>query len=159
MLCHIICEIPQSAQQPSESLKTHLFSAYSMFSTLGVSYVMRYTNLSYLLTYLAYLLWSCVFCLLLWHCWLGIWNVLWPVKNTSAAISNKCFLRDLWIKPGFHYPSWRPELTGDQFPLFVNTGHVSGRLVSTSRVDRPCWRVMETGHPSSRAINSGRQLG
>ena len=21
-----------------------------------------------------------------------------------------------------------------------------------------CWRVMETGHPSTRAVNSGRQL-
>jgi len=47
------------------------------------------------------------------------------------------------------------------------------RRVSTSRVDGPstrlvetracqhglCWRVMETGHPSTRAVNSGRQLG
>jgi len=24
------------------------------------------------------------------------------------------------LKPGFHYPSWRPELTGDRFPLPVN---------------------------------------
>jgi len=30
------------------------------------------------------------------------------------------------IKPGFHYPSWRPELTGDRFPLPVNTGRVNG---------------------------------
>ena len=29
--------------------------------------------------------------------------------------------------PGFHYPSWRPELTGDRFPLPVNTGRVDGR--------------------------------
>ena len=26
------------------------------------------------------------------------------------------------VKPGFHYPSWRPELTGDRFPLPVNSG-------------------------------------
>ena len=26
------------------------------------------------------------------------------------------------LKPGFHYPSWRPELTGDRFPLPVLTG-------------------------------------
>jgi len=34
-----------------------------------------------------------------------------------------------WVqfKPYFHYPSWRPELTGDLFPLPVNTGHVDGR--------------------------------
>ena len=26
-----------------------------------------------------------------------------------------------WVKP-VHYPSWRPELTGDRFPLPVNSG-------------------------------------
>ena len=31
------------------------------------------------------------------------------------------------LKPGFHYPSWRPKLTGDRFPLPVNTGRVDGR--------------------------------
>ena len=40
--------------------------------------------------------------------------------------------------------------------------------VSTTRVDGPswqvtgfyypCWRIMETGHPSTRAVISGRQL-
>jgi len=30
------------------------------------------------------------------------------------------------LKPGFHYPSWRPELTGDWFPLPVNTARVDG---------------------------------
>ena len=77
------------------------------------------------------------------------------------------------LKPGFHYPSWRPELTGDRFPLPVNNGRVDGRvfllaeltgrqhgpstrLVETrSRQHGPCWRVMETGHPSTRAVNSG----
>jgi len=34
-----------------------------------------------------------------------------------------------------------PELTGDRFPLPVNTARV------------------QTGHPSTRAVNSGRQLG
>jgi len=43
------------------------------------------------------------------------------------------------LKPGFHYPSWRPELTGDVFPL------------PSTRA----WRVMETGHLSTRAVNSG----
>jgi len=46
------------------------------------------------------------------------------------------------VKPGFHYPSWRPELTA--------------RLVETrARQHGSCWRVMETGHPSTRAVNSG----
>jgi len=60
-----------------------------------------------------------------------------------------------WVKPGFHYPSWWPELTGDWSPLPVNTGHVDGRPVSTSQVDGPCWQVMETGHPSTRLVETG----
>jgi len=31
--------------------------------------------------------------------------------------------------------------------------------VSITRQHGPCWRVMETGHPSTRAVNLGRQLG
>jgi len=39
------------------------------------------------------------------------------------------------IKPGFHYPSWRPELTGDRFPLPVNTGRVDGRAFPLAELD------------------------
>ena len=62
--------------------------------------------------------------------------------------SDKTHLRTE-LKPGFHYPSWRPELTAqvDRWP------------VSITRQHGPCWRVMETGHSSTRAVNSGRQLG
>jgi len=44
----------------------------------------------------------------------------------------------------------------------VNTGQhgPSTRLLETrARQHGPCWREMETGHPSTRAVNSGRQLG
>ena len=34
--------------------------------------------------------------------------------------------RENWLKPSFHYPSLRPELTGDRFPLPVNTSRVDG---------------------------------
>ena len=47
-----------------------------------------------------------------------------------------------WVKPGFHYPSWRPELTArvDGWPV------PSTRLVETrARQHGPCWRVVETG--------------
>ena len=38
--------------------------------------------------------------------------------------------------------------------------YVSTRLVETrARQHGQSWRVMETGHPSTRAVNSGRQLG
>ena len=57
------------------------------------------------------------------------------------------------VKPGFHYPSWRPELTVDRL-----TGSVDGpstRLVETrARQHGPCWRVMETGHPSTRVVEN-----
>jgi len=64
-----------------------------------------------------------------------------------------------WVKPGFHYPSWR--VTGFYYrsTRAVLTGLVHGpstRLVETCACQHgPCWRVMETGHPSTRAVNSG----
>jgi len=51
----------------------------------------------------------------------------------------------LTLKPGFHYPSWRPKLTGDRSPLPVNTGRVDGHPVSTSRVDGPSTRLVKPG--------------
>ena len=46
-----------------------------------------------------------------------------------------------------------------RFPLPELTARVDGWPVSITRQHGPCWRVMETGHPSTRAFNSGRQLG
>ena len=37
----------------------------------------------------------------------------------------------------------------------VSTTRVDGWLVSITRQHGPCWRVMETSHPSTRAVNSG----
>ena len=45
------------------------------------------------------------------------------------------------LKPGFHYPSWRPELTGDRFPLPVLTGARFPLAVLTLG---PSTRVVET---------------
>jgi len=44
-------------------------------------------------------------------------------------------------------------LTGDRFPLPVNTGRVDGRAVSTSRVDGPSTRVVNSGS-GNRALPS-----
>jgi len=44
------------------------------------------------------------------------------------------FYSALTVNPSFHYPSWRPELT--------------------AQVDG-CWRVMETGHLSTRVVETG----
>jgi len=38
------------------------------------------------------------------------------------------------VKPGFHYPSWWPELTGDRFPLPVNMGRVDGRAFTLAEL-------------------------
>ena len=45
--------------------------------------------------------------------------------NYIYAISEQTMVRDIrtfTLKPGFHYPSWQPELTDDRFPLPVNSG-------------------------------------
>jgi len=52
----------------------------------------------------------------------------------------------LSVKLGFHYPSWRPKLTGDRFPLPVNTGRIEGRAF-------PLAELMGNGNRSP--INSG----
>ena len=53
------------------------------------------------------------------------------------------------VKPGFHYPSWRPELTArvDGWPVSVTRQHGPcwRARVFTSRVDGPSTRVVETG--------------
>jgi len=59
------------------------------------------------------------------------------------------------VKPGFHYPTSSITLDGRVFPLAELTARVDGWPVSITRQHGPCWRVMETGHPSTQAVNSG----
>jgi len=58
-------------------------------------------------------------------------------------------LKGLRIKPGFHYPSWRPELTAlvDGWSVSITRQHGPcwRARVSTSPVDGPSTRVVETG--------------
>ena len=57
-----------------------------------------------------------------------LWVAACLSVSCSICHSTLLFLTlDRYVKPGFHYPSWRPELTGDRFPLPVNTGRVDGR--------------------------------
>jgi len=50
------------------------------------------------------------------------------IIRVSRALCQRCASNaSLGLKPGFHYPSWRPELTGDRFLLPVNTGRVDWR--------------------------------
>ena len=78
--------------------------------------------------------------------------------NTVSAYDLHCLLSTYkdhgqydWLasqklKPGFHYPSWRAELTGDQFPLPLNTGCV----------DRHAFPLAElTGNGNRSPVKSG----
>ena len=69
--------------------------------------------------------------------WSGF--VVTSVGNWSRVCTKVCF------KPGFHYPSWQPELTA----------WVDGWPVSITRQHGPCWRVMETCHLSTRVVETG----
>ena len=66
-----------------------------------------------------------------------------------------------WEKPGFHYPSWWPELTGDRFPLPVNTGRVDGRAFPlaelTGHQHGPSTRLVEmcTRKHATRVVKTG----
>jgi len=107
-----------------------------------------------------------------WRTWRRLSELFCAVLCTTIIVLS--YMRDIslqvhkfmaTLKPGFHYLSWRSELTAriDGWLVSITRQHgpciVDGRPVSTSRVDGPCWRVMKTGHPSIRAVNSGRQLG
>jgi len=67
--------------------------------------------------------------------------------QTNKQINQQCICRSL--KPGFHYPSWRPELTArvDGWPVSITRQHGQcwRARVSTSGVDGPSTRVVETG--------------
>jgi len=69
-------------------------------------------------------------------------------KNACSDVL-PCACNLLILKPGFHYPSWRPELTArvDGWPVSITRQHGPcwRARVSTSRVDGPSTRVEETG--------------
>ena len=56
------------------------------------------------------------------------------INLTPCALHTEYKVSNSGLKPSFHYPSWRPELTGDRFPLPVNSG--SGNWVLVSAVDQ-----------------------
>jgi len=73
-----------------------------------------------------------------------MWVLLSPVSTTRVD--------------RFPLPVNKGRVDGHAFPLAELTGHVDGptQLVEThARQHGPCWRVMKTGHPSTRAVNVG----
>jgi len=71
-------------------------------------------------------------------------------------------------KAQFPLPELTARVDGWPFPLPVSwarfppvelTVRQLGWWKPRARKHGPCWRVIETGHPSSQAVNSGRQLG
>ena len=80
----------------------------------------------------------------------------------SALIPNSVTpLTDPWTKARFPLPELTARVNGPCWRARFSTSRVDGpstRLVKTrSRQHGPRWRVglMETGHPSTRAVNSG----
>ena len=92
--------------------------------------------------------------------WRQVWCVccvktVWSYMSASEVSFSQWGAKQIYyiylftLKPGFHYPSWRHEVTAG----------VDGWPVSTTRQHGPSTRLVETGHPSTRPVNSGRQLG
>ena len=100
---------------------------------------------------------SAEFCL----CWIKITNKQTnPFYGFYTRTAQVIHWLNQPVKPGFHYPSWRPELTARVDGWRVSTSRVDGgpstRLVETrARQHGPCWWVMETGHPSTRVVETG----
>ena len=71
----------------------------------------------------------------------------WSLALTVLLM--KAEYNELLFKPGFHYPSCQPELTArvDGWPVSITRqrGPCWWARVSTSRVDGPWTRVVETG--------------
>ena len=61
---------------------------------------------------------------------------------------------DWSVKPGFHYPSWWPELMGDWFQLPVNTGRVDGRTFPLAELMGPS--TSASGKWKCEPINTAR---
>jgi len=128
------CENGHFVRHYLDSISCHVQgSCFVTFSCSGFQYCIS-TVLLLLMIHLSYIGWK------LYHDSearfplpeLTAWVDGWPVSITRQ-----------------HGPCWQAR---------VSTSHVDGpstRLVET----RARQRVMETGHPSTRAVNSGRQFG
>ena len=80
----------------------------------------------------------------------GIMYVIHILICTNNKYRNNFRNSDLMSKARFPLP----ELTGDRFPLHVNTG----RQLASGNV-RPSTRPVLTGNGNRSPVNSGRQLG
>ena len=67
--------------------------------------------------------------------------------DLSTGMLHLCTLILGVLKPGFHYPSSRPELTGDQFPSPVNSASGNARPST-----RPV--LMGNGNRSTRVVET-----
>ena len=92
----------------------------------------------------------------------------WGTPKTFSKLLKLCVVQ--WLPIWKHFSRWELEFskvdifwdiltstTKARFPLPINTGRIDGRPVSTSRVEGPCWRVVETGlntHTESNRIDS-----
>jgi len=69
-------------------------------------------------------------CCSIWERHVPQWKSL-LISRVQKNLVNLVVLPEMHsVKPGFHYPSWRPELTGDRFPLPINSGSGNRALVA-----------------------------
>jgi len=84
------------------------------------------------------------------------WTIMSLSKWTAGLLELVYNLMIYTIKPGFHYPRWRRELTArvDGWPLSITRQHGPcwWARVSTNRVDGPSTRLVENVN-NSQSIN------
>jgi len=83
---------------------------------------------------------------IIWYLVKQQWCSVAGKVNVGLVEINGSLLLGLWLKPGFHYPSWRPKLTArlDGWPVSITRQH--GRTFPLAEL---------TGRVSTRAVNSG----
>jgi len=88
----------------------------------------------------------------------GRWHSSLGTVTAGLAESNDSLPLGLWLKPGLHYPSSRPELTARE--LWCIFWHRSWRAVNSASGNAcPSTRPVLTGNGNRSPVNWGRQLG
>ena len=81
-----------------------------------------------------------------------------PVPNYTVWWQRHVCVNNLYSIDRLHGSGttrWRVHRPNARFPLPELTARVDGWPVSITRQHGPCWRVMETGHPSTRVVETG----
>jgi len=78
--------------------------------------------------------------------WLRAWQEYSPESDCWMASMTKVPSSWTWNRP----LSWFGNIN-----VYIKSNPINSWFSAPTRQHGPCWRVMETGHPSTRAVNSG----